>query len=171
MGTARKIVAESHVAALNRVAATVRAEVVRRVRRQYPGFKAASIRAAMKITRATHTRQTAVIRVRGARTPIINFSARQTRQGVRVKIRQSKLIRGAFIATMPSGHRGVFWRSGKFGRRGNPKLERIEQLYSLSTPQAVELVLGGMSRFAEQRYQLELAREIKFRTARASGAA
>ena len=125
----------------------------------------------MVIQKAHYKRPQARIRIRGGRTPLIAFSARQTRQGVRVRIKQSKLIKGAFIQTMPSGHKGVFWRTGKFGRRGKPKLERIEQLFSLSLPQAVELVLGGMEKFSLGRYRIELAREIKFRTARASGAA
>ncbi|OGT01092.1 MAG: hypothetical protein A3K04_08185 [Gallionellales bacterium RBG_16_56_9] len=36
---------------------------------------------------------------------------------------------------MQSGHKGVFVRSGKFGRRGNPKLERIQELTGPSVPQ------------------------------------
>jgi len=32
---------------------------------------------------------------------------------------------GAFVATMPNGFVGIFRRNGRFGRRGNPKLERI----------------------------------------------
>lgn len=33
---------------------------------------------------------------------------------------------GAFVATMPGGFRGIFRRTGVFGRRGNPRLERID---------------------------------------------
>ena len=170
MDRTRSIVAEAHVSACNRAAASVRAEAVRIMRKVYPGFKAAAIRATMQIIRATQMRPTATVRVRGRRTPLIDFSARQTRVGVSVRIRARKVVKGAFIATMPSGHRGVFRRTGKFGLRGNPKRERIAELKTLSVPQALEQeqVLVLLKEFALARYELELKREIKFRTARAA---
>lgn len=164
------IVDEANVAALNKAAVSTRAEAVRILRERYPGFKAAAIRAAMKIIKATYSKPVAIIRVKGARTPLISFGARQTKRGVSVKVRTKKFIKGAFIATMPSGHKGVFWRTGKFGRRGNPKLERIEQLHSLSVPQALETqeVIDSLREYGLARYRIELPREIKFRTERAS---
>lgn len=53
------------------------------------------------------------IDVSGATTPVIDFPAHQVRAGVMAGINtgKSKLIPGAFIATMRSGHRGVFERA------------------------------------------------------------
>lgn len=47
-------------------------------------------------------------------TPLIAFPARQTRKGVVVTVNRGapKLVAGAFIATMRTGHRGVFVRLG-----------------------------------------------------------
>lgn len=164
----RSLIDEAHVAACNRTAESVRAEAVRAVRERYPGFKAAAIRSTMVIRRATYSNPVAVVRVRGRRTPLISFNARQTKAGVTVLVRSRKTVKGAFIATMPSGHVGVFKRTGTFGRRGNPRLERIRQLTTLSVPQAIEQqqILRGLQEFARDRYHRSLEREIKFRTGR-----
>lgn len=55
------------------------------------------------------------LRAKAKPMPVIAFNARQTRRGVSVEINVGKrsLIRGAFIATMKSGHTGVFYRQGK----------------------------------------------------------
>jgi hypothetical protein len=171
MDKANTIIEEAHIAALNKSAVSVRAEAVRIIRRSYPGFKAGEIRRTMRIVRAHKANPTAVIRVSGRRTPLIAFSARQGARGTSVRITTRKLIRGAFIATMKSGHRGVFWRTKERGRRGNQRLERIEQLHSLSVPQTIEteVVLDGLRKYGRERYRIELAREIKFRTSRAAG--
>jgi hypothetical protein len=171
MAKADTIITDAHVSALNKSAVSVRAEAARLIRKRYPGFKAGEIKKSMRIVRATRERPVAKIVVKGRRTPLIAFSAKPRRRGVSVSITTRKLVRGAFIATMKSGHTGVFWRSGKFGRRGNRKLERIEQLTSLSVPQTIEqeVVLDGLRKFALERYRIELVREIKFRTAHAAG--
>lgn len=49
--------------------------------------------------------------------PLINYSARMTKKGVTVQVLKSSsnraLIRHAFVATMKSGHKGVFWREAE----------------------------------------------------------
>jgi hypothetical protein len=48
--------------------------------------------------------------------PLINYQATQTKKGVSVRVLRGgskSLIKHAFIATMPSGHKGVFWRESK----------------------------------------------------------
>jgi hypothetical protein len=45
--------------------------------------------------------------------PLIEFQARPVQRGVSVKVLRANApthVRHAFIATMRSGHRGVFWR-------------------------------------------------------------
>jgi len=46
---------------------------------------------------------------------------------------------GSFVATMPNGFRGIFRRTGKFGRRGNPRLERIA-VERVELPAAAQLI-------------------------------
>ncbi|HUX15572.1 MAG TPA: hypothetical protein VMW52_03815, partial [Phycisphaerae bacterium] len=57
--------------------------------------------------------------IHGRRIPILQFNARQTRKGVTYALRRHggrTLIPHAFLATMPTGHRGVFARTEpKFG--------------------------------------------------------
>ena len=82
------------------------------------------------------------MKVRGYRIPLIDFQARGPEpsrgkgSGVSYKLAGSRRrIPTAFIATMPSGHRGVFTRTGtkgrvsKSGRRG---LERIAEKFGPS---------------------------------------
>lgn len=59
----------------------------------------------------------------GAAVPLIEYRATQRKRGVSVNVSgRRQMIRGAFIATMESGHRGVFQR------RGRERLP-IEELY------------------------------------------
>lgn len=53
--------------------------------------------------------------VSGALVPVSAFPLRQTRKGISVAINTGarSFIKSAFVATMKSGHRGVFLRSGK----------------------------------------------------------
>jgi hypothetical protein len=53
--------------------------------------------------------------VSGEPVPLVAYPARQTAKGVSVEVNRGKrtLIKGAFIATMKSGHKGVFRRRGK----------------------------------------------------------
>lgn len=53
--------------------------------------------------------------VSGEPVPLVAYPHRQTRQGVRVEVNRGKqsLVKGAFVATMKSGHEGVFKRQSK----------------------------------------------------------
>lgn len=63
--------------------------------------------------------------VSGKGVPMKTYPARQTKKGVTVQVNagKRKLVKGAFIARMKSGHVGVFMRMGK-------KRLPIEELYS-----------------------------------------
>jgi hypothetical protein len=53
------------------------------------------------------------LRATGAQVTLINYGATQTKRGVSVCVKNGrKLLRHAFIATMPNGHKGVFEREG-----------------------------------------------------------
>jgi hypothetical protein len=52
--------------------------------------------------------------VDGAPVPLVAYPHRQTRKGVSVEVNKGKrtLVKGSFVATMKSGHKGVFRRRG-----------------------------------------------------------
>lgn len=57
----------------------------------------------------------ALISAKGSRQKLINYSCQQTQKGVSVQIYRNKpreIITGSFMATMKSGHKGVFQRKG-----------------------------------------------------------
>ncbi len=53
--------------------------------------------------------------VSGEPVPLVAYPHRQTKKGVSVEVNRGKrtLVKGAFVATMKSGHEGVFRRRGK----------------------------------------------------------
>lgn len=55
------------------------------------------------------------VNVSGEPVPLVAYPHRQTAKGVSVEVNRGKrtLIKGAFVATMKSGHEGVFRRTGK----------------------------------------------------------
>lgn len=112
-----------------------RAESVRKIRERR-AMKAGAVRDAITLQFPTSGEGGALlwsINVSSKPARVADYPYRQTRQGVSVQIKTSgrSLIRGAFVATMPkSGHTGVFYRTGEFGRRGNPKLEKIDEAFT-----------------------------------------
>ena len=71
------------------------------------------IDATFRTTKATVTSMKGSFFSTGKNLGLIDFSARQTVKGVTVQVKKTtprKLIPGTFIATMKSGHKGVFWR-------------------------------------------------------------
>jgi hypothetical protein len=130
----RKIEEQATVRSLNRAIVTARATAAREIAKEYPGIKIAKTKEAMKTINATRGKPEAMLRVQGARLPLIDFVAgrvslsgvnfvrrrgklrvssvaKQT-EGIRVRIKgQIKLIPHAFIAMTKSGHIGVFVRA------------------------------------------------------------
>lgn len=53
--------------------------------------------------------------VSGETVPLVAYPFRQTKKGVSVEINRGKrsIIKGSFVATMKSGHKGIFLRRGK----------------------------------------------------------
>ena len=95
----------------------LKAESSRRVRAQ-KRFKVAFVNKSLPVTYPTSkeiSRLAWRMDVSGALVPVAAFPHRQTKRGVSVAINVGarKTIRSAFIATMRSGHEGVFVRRGK----------------------------------------------------------
>jgi hypothetical protein len=95
----------------------MRAELSKRVRER-KRIKAGTIRRALRVRRARGSRiedMEWAIDVAGDAVRVTEYPHRQTKRGVSVEINrgQRSLIRGGFVATMPSGHKGVFVRPGR----------------------------------------------------------
>ena len=101
--------------AINKVGVAARTAIVRRVLKEVR-LKTRQAKQSITLKRATyrHANPTAHIRVSGYRVPLLDWGARQLKGGVSYAIRRGgrKKIKGAFIATMPGGHRGVFVKTG-----------------------------------------------------------
>jgi hypothetical protein len=165
--------------ALNKTATTARAQAARQIRSVGYNIKINAIKKNLVIRRATRSELTAVIRASGRPIPLINYGAQQNATGVSVAVLNGrKTIRHAFIATMKSGHKGVFVRTGaaaqRIGRSAHITRGRtqhggkhglpIKELYGPSIPDAFanSAVQDALKQVIEQRFGVVLAAEIKF---------
>lgn len=96
--------------ALNRTATSARTATSRSLAKQ-TGLKVKDVRSRIRIERASYSHWRSAIRVSTERLPLLAFRARQTRRGVSYRTDSGgEMLPHAFIATMSSGHRGVFKR-------------------------------------------------------------
>jgi hypothetical protein len=156
--------------ALNKVATTARAEAAREIKQAGYGLKVGAIKKAIKTIRATKHDLTAIVRASGSPIPLIEYGARQTRKGVTVSVlRGRKLIPGGFIATMPTGHRGVFVHKGEVnrwvmrnGKRVRSRLP-IRELFGPSIPQAFvnNTVQAALKGAIKARFPVVLMQELR----------
>jgi hypothetical protein len=154
---ADKYVNQATVRALNKTATTVRAEAARKIGREY-NIKIGAAKSQMWISRANRGRVMASITVSGRPIPLVEFDARQTRRGVTVKVKGTrKVVAGAFIATMKTGHRGVYVRS-------TGKRLPIRQLFSLSLPVAFsqKQIMDALLQAASARFAETLRQEVRY---------
>ena len=141
--------------ALNRLATTVRARAAREISKDMK-VKVGTARGAMRIARATRNQLESRVIAKGARIPLIEFKARQTRPGATYDAgRGRKTLQSGFIATMASGHRGVFTRQGPYlvsvkGRYAGQRRQRIYERFGPSIPRV----------FAQERVQTALRQVI-----------
>ncbi len=116
---------------------------------------------------------------RGRPLPLIEYSARQTAKGVSVQVKRQearKVIAGTFIATMKSGHKGVFWREWHAAER-KPKDKRmaysklpkryrlpIEQRFGPRVPDILENmpVMNAVLSKADDRLHKNIEHELSF---------
>ena len=107
--------------ALKRTATAVRTEMARRVTAE-TGLPSRRVTAEI---RTTSDEKAVTLKVRGHRIPLIDFRARGPEpsrgkgRGVSYSLQgERKRLPHAFIATMPTGHRGAFERTGRSGPAG-----------------------------------------------------
>ena len=81
--------------------------------------KAAEIKKHFAVKKMTFAQMSAVIDCTGKPLALAKYSVNKVKSGVSAKVKKAnarKIIKHAFIATMKSGHKGVYWREDK--RRG-----------------------------------------------------
>jgi hypothetical protein len=96
----------------NRTITGVRTDSVREIQKVITP-KAKTIRSTFTIKKASFRNLRAAVKSTGRPLPLIEYSARATKRGVTVQVKKKSvrtLWPGAFIATMPSGHKGIFSR-------------------------------------------------------------
>jgi hypothetical protein len=166
-----KIVRAATASAINKVTTQARTQASRNIARTY-GLPASAVKKSLYVSpRANFRSITAAIKAEGVNLPLIVFSARQTRAGVTVRVKGGRqLVRSAFIATMKSGHRGVFGR-GRYGQQGfTPGKARlpITELVGVGVPTAFKnaQVLAAMRALIDEKFPTIMRAEIAFRLSR-----
>ena len=104
------------VRALNKAAKSGKTLLTRKIAKDM-GVKVGDISRAISVRRATPTSFCVILGASLKRIPLIKFGAKATKRGVsyRAGSKRTKLA-GAFMATMPTGHTGVFKRRLAVGR-------------------------------------------------------
>jgi hypothetical protein len=156
--------------ALNRSMATARTQAVREVAKEL-GIAQAPIRERIVQDRATLKRLETTLRFTGKRLRLIDLGAKQTATGVTYRGHGGRaLVRGAFLATMQSGHTGVFKRKlPTLSRKGRPRSSPalpIRELYGLSVPFVAtkQHILESTLRAATEAFAKNSERDIAFAT-------
>ncbi|MEN6375584.1 MAG: phage tail protein [Smithella sp.] len=136
------------VRALNKTLTGVKTDASAEIRAIITAKKAA-VDETFKIQKATTSNITAAISSTGKPLALIDYSSHQTKKGVSVQVRKDrsrKIVPAAFISTMKSGHKGVFWREWHGGAKKpvNPKMTysalprqyrlKIKELYGPRVP-------------------------------------
>lgn len=143
--------------ALNRSAVSIRTLMQRNVAED-TDLPSRTVGKQLKIeeARPTRDRLRARISISGSRIPLAEFKARQTRRGVTANVGSGrKLYPHTFLATMKSGHEGVF------GRRGKARLP-IDERFGPSLPHVFEKhIPEGLAR-GEESLQKNLTHELEY---------
>lgn len=153
-----KKIVKAQVRACNRTAVGTRTQVSKSVREKIR-VKASDVKDSTKIIKATQWKPEARVDVTGWPLPLVKFaSPRKTKKGVTVGIEKGgkrTFRKSAFLATMKSGHEGVFRRLEK------PRLPIKEQ----HGPSIPEIISGNtwkkIENYTNDRLQRELDHEIK----------
>lgn len=165
--TREAVIGKATVRALNKTAAQAKVAASREIRDAGYKIKAGAIKDSIRITQATRALLVSAVKPKGRPIPLIDYGARQTAKGVTVSVKNGrKLIRGAFIAVMPTGHKGVFVRVGD-GRKkvkGKSSGLPIKELFGPSIPAAFknEVVMGALMRFVREKFPKIFEHELGY---------
>ncbi len=164
--------------ALNRTAEMATVQASRELRAQGYAFSAGEIKAAIRLSKASRARLTVVQRVGRRVKSLMEFSARQTKAGVSVKVHGArKVIKGAFIAQLRNGRTGVYVQDKAAGKTvlrmskthgkgsvGGWQSFPVRKLYgpSVGGSYATERMQQVMGRFILEKFSERLAHELRF---------
>ena len=163
---------------LNRAAVSGQVAMVRAITDD-TGIAAKNVRREIVIDKATRSEPVATVAIAGKRIPLIALQARGPEpsrgrgRGVSYKLLGGRnRIPSGFIATMASGHRGVFKRPGALGRKEVGPRQRgawkgagrlpIVELRGPSLPHVFEKKLSVFQAAAQESFLKNLAHEISF---------
>ncbi len=154
IGLAHKAIYRS----LNRTIGGVKTNATRAVRQELT-LKVKDIKRDLAVRRARPRGLEASLDIAVRPTGLIKFRARDTTRGVTVQVKRRagrKRLGKAFIATMPSGHKGVFTR-----RKGVARLP-VGELFSTAVGQYLddESVLDPIGEAAQERFTRELSSQV-----------
>lgn len=160
---------QATVRALNKLAAQIVTAASKNIRDVGYGLKASDIKETLKIIRATSANLTVKVVATGRPIPMIKYGARQVRDGVSVNILNGrKVIAGAFIATMPNGHTGVFVRQpGAKHKKVNKASWHalpIRELYGPAVPDALAnaKVQEAIEQLIESKFDDIFTHEVQY---------
>lgn len=170
------VVRQAAARAINRTMSQVNTGAVRELKDeigQTTGLTSTGIKKSIRVVKATRRNLYGSLTPSGRALPLIGFGARQTKAGVTAKSwGKRKTYKGAFIAKMPSGHKGVFHRvAGKYAknRKNHTKHSMaIEEMYGPSLPKefSKQKILASMKRIARTVWPKQFERELKYRLSR-----
>jgi hypothetical protein len=159
------------VRALNKTGQQVKTQAAREIRGAGYNVKIGEIKKSINLIRANATTLTAIVKARGKPIGLIQYGARAISSGVSVQVKNGrKVIKHAFIATMPSGHKGVFLRvgvghrkvikGGKVTWHGLP----IQELFGPSIPSAFinKTVQQALAAAVREKFPRLLKHEIEY---------
>lgn len=134
-------------------------------------IKASAIKRSFSIQHVKVGNLVVTLESTGQPTALINYGARQGKGGVSVQVKTGrKVLRHAFIATMPNGHRGVFERTGNQHKKvvRNGKTVRsglpIKELFGPSIPKSLsnDAVEKALMAKIKQKFPQILRHELAF---------
>lgn len=123
--------------ALNRTATQSRTPIVKDIAGDLKVVQRA-VRQRINIDRATRLRYAAALYASAKRIPLVEFGARGPEpsrgrgRGVSSRLPSKRRLPHGFLATMPSGHRGVFQRDKRKVMRSKPRREAIREEFGPS---------------------------------------
>lgn len=149
----QKEIARATVRALNRTGTEIRTRAVRMLQAR-TGYQQKLIRTKFTIIRANAATLTARVSVRSKAIPLIKLPARQTPAGVVVNAGSRRIhLPSAFIATMPTGHRGIYQRKK---RRRLP----IREMYGPNLAREFEAIYSELRTITNDLFQKNFKHEM-----------
>ena len=158
--------------AINSVAAQGKTKASKTIRAVY-NIKAKDVNKTLTVIRVNATNKEAKIISKGYKALSLGkFKPTQTKKGVEVKIKMTNkkgLVRGAFKATMPSGHQGVFKRHGEKremtrGRYKGKERQPIQDKFAIGVPIMfrAKAVMPKVQRFIREKFPIILKSKLEY---------